>query len=162
MLTKRNKRLIPFILFACTVPVLNWLVFYVYPNASSIVMAFLDAEGNPSGPYCEDLAANPDMLEMTYPGLSAIETNQLLAYMPMMSAVAYEVVLVEVANEADVAAVEAILQARIDAQVAGGAWYPETIEQWEQNSRIVSYGNFILMAVGTDCDYFVEAFGWNF
>ena len=122
----------------------------------------VDAEGNPSGPYCEDLAANPDMLEMTYPGLSAIETNQLLAYMPMMSAVAYEVVLVEVANEADVAAVEAILQARIDAQVAGGAWYPETIEQWEQNSRIVSYGNFILMAVGTDCDYFVEAFGWNF
>ena len=48
MLTKRNKRLIPFILFACTVPVLNWLVFYVYPNASSVVMAFLDSEGNPS------------------------------------------------------------------------------------------------------------------
>lgn len=48
MLTKRNKRLIPFILFACTVPVLNWLIFYVYPNASSIVMAFLDSEGHPS------------------------------------------------------------------------------------------------------------------
>ena len=48
MLTKRNKRLIPFILFACTVPVLNWLIFYVYPNASSIIMAFLDSEGNPS------------------------------------------------------------------------------------------------------------------
>ena len=48
MLTKRNKRLIPFILFACTVPVLNWLIFYVYPNASSVVMAFLDSEGNPS------------------------------------------------------------------------------------------------------------------
>ena len=48
MLTKRNRRLIPFILFACTVPVLNWLVFYVYPNASSVVMAFLDSDGNPS------------------------------------------------------------------------------------------------------------------
>lgn len=46
MLTKKTKRLIPFILFACTVPVLNWLVFYVYPNASSIVMAFLDSEGS--------------------------------------------------------------------------------------------------------------------
>jgi hypothetical protein len=122
----------------------------------------VDAEGNPSGPYCEDLSVMPAMLEGYYPGLSAIETNQLHAFIPMMSAVAYEVVLVEVANEADVAAVEAILQARIDAQVAGGAWYPETIEQWEQNSRITTYGNFVLMAVGTDCDYFIEAFGWQF
>lgn len=48
MLTKKTKRLIPFILFACTVPVLNWIVFYVYPNASSIVMAFLDSNGKPS------------------------------------------------------------------------------------------------------------------
>ena len=48
MIKKRNKRLIPFILFACTIPVLNWLIFYVYPNASSVVMAFLDSEGNPS------------------------------------------------------------------------------------------------------------------
>ena len=47
-LNKRNKKLIFFILFACAVPVINWLVFYVYPNASSIVMAFLDSEGNPS------------------------------------------------------------------------------------------------------------------
>jgi ABC-type sugar transport system permease subunit len=48
VLTKKTKRLIPFILFACTVPVLNWIVFYVYPNASSIVMAFLDSNGKPS------------------------------------------------------------------------------------------------------------------
>ena len=47
-LNRRNKKLILFILFACAVPVINWLVFYVYPNASSIVMAFLDSEGNPS------------------------------------------------------------------------------------------------------------------
>lgn len=48
MLTNKTKRLIPFILFACAVPVINWLVFYVYPNFSSIVMAFLDTNGNPS------------------------------------------------------------------------------------------------------------------
>lgn len=47
-LNRRNKKLILFILFACAVPVINWLVFYVYPNASSIVMAFLDSEGKPS------------------------------------------------------------------------------------------------------------------
>ena len=44
-LNKRNKSLLLFILFACAVPVINWLVFYVYPNASSVVMAFLDSNG---------------------------------------------------------------------------------------------------------------------
>ena len=122
----------------------------------------VDAEGYPTGPSCEDLATVPEMLESYYPGLSEIAVNQIHVFIPMMSAVAYEVALIEVADEADVAAVEAILQARIDAQVAGGAWYPETIEQWEQYSRITSFGKYILMAVGTDCDYFIEAFGWNF
>lgn len=43
---KKDKELILFILFACTIPVLNWFVFYVYPNASSIIMAFQDSEGH--------------------------------------------------------------------------------------------------------------------
>ena len=45
-LNRKNKSLIFFILFACTVPVINWLVFYVYPNASSVVMAFQDSKGD--------------------------------------------------------------------------------------------------------------------
>ena len=122
----------------------------------------VDEEGYSTGPYCEDMAVMPEMLEGYYPGLTEIATNQLHVFLPMMSAVAFEVALIEVADEADVAAVEAILQARIDAQVDGGAWYPETIEQWEMNSRITSNGRYILMAVGTDCDYFIEAFGWQF
>ena len=34
-----------FILFAITVPIANWLIFYVYTNASSIGMAFTNAAG---------------------------------------------------------------------------------------------------------------------
>lgn len=34
-----------FILFAITVPIINWLIFYVYANFSSIVMAFTDSDG---------------------------------------------------------------------------------------------------------------------
>lgn len=45
-LSRKNKGLIFFILFACTVPVINWLVFYIFPNASSIVMAFQDSKGD--------------------------------------------------------------------------------------------------------------------
>lgn len=42
---KRDKEFVLFILFAVTVPVLNWIVFYIYPNLSSIVMAFQDSQG---------------------------------------------------------------------------------------------------------------------
>ena len=98
------------------------------------------------------------MIEMYFPGLTAIDTKQLHIYMPGMSAVAYEVVLVEVVNESDVEAVKAILQGRIDAQAAGGAWYPEVVDGWINNSRIVSNGNYIMLAVGTDCDTFVDGF----
>ena len=40
-----NKKRILFILFCITVPVINWLVFYIYPNISAISMAFLDGQG---------------------------------------------------------------------------------------------------------------------
>ena len=124
-----------------------------------------DEEGNATGPYAEDLtwSAEADaMIEVFYPGLTAIDTNQLHVYQPPMSAVAYEVVLIEVINEADVETVKAILQARIDAQADGGAWYPEVVEGWTNNSRIVSNGNYIMLAVGTDCDAFVDGFNGLF
>jgi len=41
-----SKNLIMFILFCCVVPIINWLVFYVYVNLSSFYLAFLDIKGN--------------------------------------------------------------------------------------------------------------------
>lgn len=104
------------------------------------------------------MPAEGEMLDAFFAGLSGIATKQCYAYLPAMSAVAAEVVLVEVENASDVDAVKAILQARIDAQVAGGAWYPETIEGWEKNSRIVTNGNFIMLAVYSDVDAIVSGF----
>lgn len=42
----KNKYRVPFILFCITLPILNFLVFYVYTNISSIFMAFTDRYGN--------------------------------------------------------------------------------------------------------------------
>lgn len=42
----KNKWRTPFILFCITIPLLNFLVFYVYTNISSIAMAFTDRFGN--------------------------------------------------------------------------------------------------------------------
>ena len=105
-----------------------------------------------------NLCESVEMLDGFYPGLSAISTNQLMIYQPMMGAVVCEIALAEAANEADVETIKGIFQSRIDSQVDGGAWYPESIEGWKNNSRIVANGNTIMMIAYSECDAVVEAF----
>ena len=97
------------------------------------------------------MLAEGEVLDAFYPGLSEITTNQCLVYTAMISATVGEIALVEVQNGDDVQKVKDIFQARIDYQVGdeenpGGAWYPETIEGWKNGSRIVSNGNFVMLA----------------
>ena len=104
-----------------------------------------------------------EMLESYYPGLSEINTKQFIAKMPMMSSVVNEIVFLQCETEDDAAKAAEILQNRIDYQVGdennpGGAWYPESIEGWEKNSRIVSNGNYVMMIAWNYCDEAVEAF----
>ena len=42
---KKRMTRIAFILFCCTIPVINWLIFYVYANLSSFTMAFTNKDG---------------------------------------------------------------------------------------------------------------------
>lgn len=99
-----------------------------------------------------------DMWEYNFPGLDAVELKQCVLYTAAISAVAAEVDMVEVANADDVETVKAIFQQRIDDQVAGGAWYPATIEVWEKNSEIVVIDNYVCLFVGENKDDLVEAF----
>lgn len=104
-----------------------------------------------------------EYLDMCYPGLTAIPLKQLAVYQPMMSAVVCEIALAEVEDSADVKAVIDIFQARVAAQVGtedepGGAWYPASIEGWQNSSRIVSHGRYILMIAYEKCDDVVAAF----
>lgn len=99
-----------------------------------------------------------DYLEQTYPGLSDVDTVQCVIYAPMITAVAYEVALVEVANADDAAKVQEIFQARIDTQIEGGAFYPATVEAWQNQSEIVTRGSYVALFVGAEKDQMVEAF----
>ena len=104
-----------------------------------------------------------ELLDSYYPGLSEISTKQCGVYIAAISAAVGEIALVEVENAGDVQAVEDIFQARIDYQVGddanpGGAWYPETIEGWKTKSRIVSHGNYVMLAVGDPADAAAERF----
>lgn len=42
---KFKKKRILFILFGVTLPAVQWLIFYLYPNLSSILMAFTNSQG---------------------------------------------------------------------------------------------------------------------
>jgi len=115
--------------------------------------------------YGENFPANmpltemPEMLEMCFPGLGNVATKQLLAFQPMMGAVVCEIALVEVENAADVETVKAILEARIQMQgEGGGAWYPESVEGWINNSRVVVNGNYLMMIAYEQCDAIVDSF----
>lgn len=104
-------------------------------------------------------AADGELIENCYPGLSAIQTQQLAVYICMMNPSPNgDVVLVQVKDSKDVATVKAIFQARIDSMVNGGAWYPEPTRIWTEQSRVVSNGNYVMMVVGEDCDSIVKDF----
>ncbi len=107
--------------------------------------------------------ADKDILELVYPGMSDISADQMLVYVCMMSMNNGEFGLVQVKDSKDVDAVKAIFQARIDYMVGdgngpGGAQYPMAMDQWENYSRIVSNGNYVMMVVHEKCDDIVKEF----
>ena len=110
------------------------------------------------------MAVEGEALAAFYPGLADIAAKQCLVYYSMISATVGEIALVEVENSADVETVKGIFQARIDYQVGdgenpGGAWYPASIEGWQNGSRIVSHGNYVmLIALAEGADDVVSAF----
>ena len=131
------------------------------PSVSGVDLnAFVMDLANKHG---ENFAANANVVEFgmhndLYPGIADVKTNQLAIYQPMMGAVVCEIALAEVADAADVETVKTIFQDRINFQVDGGAWYPESIEGWQNNSRIVTNGNFVMMIAWMYCDEAVADF----
>ena len=99
-----------------------------------------------------------EMLEMYYPGLGEITTKQMIAKAPRMSSVVNEMVFLQCETEDDAAKAAEILQQRIDAQAEGGAWYPESIEGWKNDSKIVSNGNYVMMIAFENSANVVAAF----
>ncbi|NBI66432.1 DUF4358 domain-containing protein [Pseudoflavonifractor sp. 60] len=107
--------------------------------------------------------ADKDILDLVYPGMSDISAEQMLVYVCMISMNNGEFGLVQVKDSKDVDAVKAVFQARVDYMVGdgngpGGAQYPMAMDQWENNSRIVSNGNYVMMIVHENCDDIVSEF----
>ena len=95
-----------------------------------------------------------EMLDAYYPGLKEIPTVQLVAKMPMMSAVVNEMVFLQCETEEDAAKAEELLQSRIDYQVGdennpGGAWYPESIAAWEKG-EVIRQDTYVAMIASAE------------
>lgn len=99
-----------------------------------------------------------EALDAFYTGLSALELKQCIVAMPMISQVAAEIALVEVADAADLETVQNIFQARIDYQIDQGAFYPASVEVWENYCEIVIQGNTIMMIAMNPNESIVEGF----
>lgn len=120
-----------------------------------------DEEGYATGPAIDDWAALeevPEMLLSYYPGLFDLELKQVHIYIPMMSAVAYEVTLIEASSDADVETIKNILQARIDGQIGNQHNYPMVIEAWQNDAHIVTNGRYLMLVVSDDAASYVNAF----
>lgn len=116
-------------------------------------MASLGADNTPAMMDVESEA-----LDSLYPGLSAYKTTQAVVKTAAITSVAVEFALVELEKESDAQAVADIFQARIDYQVNGNAFYPQTTADWE-NAKIITRGNVVaLIVAGTEQARAVEAF----
>ena len=113
------------------------------------------------------MALEGEALDTYYPGLSALSPKQCVVQMAMISASAVEIALVEVASSADVETVKGIFQSRIDYQLGdgenpGGLLYPASVELWQNNARIVSNGNYVMLVVFENADGVVDSFNAQF
>ena len=92
---------------------------------------------------------NIDYLNEFYPGIADIELKQFFAGVAPVTNAPFEVILVEVANEADVPTVLEIYQARVDRE-SDDSSYPENAEAWLNNCKITSRGCYVFLAVLMD------------
>lgn len=103
-----------------------------------------------------------ELLEEYYPGLGEVPAKQLIVRVPAMSSDVNEIVLFQGETEEDAENAAAILQARIDAQVEGGAWYPETRAAWEK-AKVLRQGTYVsLIASGEFQESLEEQFNQQF
>lgn len=116
------------------------------PDLNQFYTDFMASLGEDNAPAMMDANEDESYVETFFPGLNDIELKQSVLQMAMISAVGFEMDLVECANADDVETVKEIFQARIDSQVNGGAWYPETTAAWEAADLLVN-GNVVALIV---------------
>lgn len=114
------------------------------PDLNQYYEDFMSTLGADNTPAMMDLEG--ELLESVYPGLGSYPAKQSVLKVAAISAVPFEFALVELEKASDAKAVADIFQARVDTQVQGGAFYPETIASWEK-AQVVTHGAVVALIV---------------
>lgn len=126
------------------------------PDLNQYYEDFMASLGADNQPAMMDVEA--EQIAQFYPGLESYGMKQTVLKTAMISAVAYEFALVELEDASHAQEVADIFQARIDYQIEAGAFYPMTLEGWEQ-AEIITHGNVVALIVAQgDQARAVEAF----
>ena len=97
-------------------------------------------------------AVGDELTDAFYPGLRDIDTVQRIVYMPLITGVVSEYVLLQCADSENAEKAAALLQKRVDEQAAGGAWYPESVANWAKAKVIVRGTYVVMLAAGEATD----------
>ena len=117
------------------------------PDLNQYYEDFMASMGEDNTPAMMDVET--DMVSSVYPGLEAYGTKQAVLKTAAISAVPFEFALVELEDAANAQAVADIFQARIDAQINGGAFYPATVEGW-QNAEVITHGAVVALICASE------------
>lgn len=112
------------------------------PDLNQYYEDFMASLGEENAPAMMDLEA--EQMGSYYPGLETYGTKQMVLKMAAITAVPCEFALVELNDASDAQAVADIFQARIDAQIEGGAFYPMAIEGWEK-AQVITHGAVVAL-----------------
>lgn len=118
-------------------------------DLQKVYEAILDAQGDKKNDLV--MMEEPEdsgYLDTFYPGLRDIARKQTVIQLAPVAGFATEVVMVEVENSGDAAAVEKIFNDRIRTALEDST-YPETAVQW-QRATVQTKGNYVAMVVLSD------------
>jgi len=104
------------------------------------------------------LLEEEELLDNFFPGLTAVKCSQRNVYFNMMSFNYGEMAMAEAENAADVDAIKAAFQSRVDYMIENSIYYAESNEVWTNQSRVISVGNYVLMVASPHCDAIVDDF----
>ena len=94
-------------------------------------------------------ALDSEFVSVFYPGLENYNTKQCEIRIAAISAVAFELALIEAETPEDAKAIGEVLQERINTQVEAGAFYPAAVEAWEKAETVIT-GNIAALICAND------------
>ena len=106
----------------------------------------------------EDAELGAVMIDNTFPGLREMDLEQMEVYLCMVSFNTGEFSLVEAKNADDAKAVADLFQARIDSMTEEGLNYPDTVENWTNNAKVVTNGNYVMLVCAEKSEDIVSDF----